>query len=424
MTFAFRPAVSFTERAGLFVSLTGGTNSGKTFSALRLARGIAGPDGKIAVLDTEGGRTLHLKSEFAFDANVMDPPFHPQRFADAARDAEGAGYACLLIDSFSMEWVGIGGVLDWQAQEIQRMAGDDFRKQERMKMASWIKPKSAHKAMVYSFLQRRMPIVFAIRGEESIKPGEAGEKPTKIFKSVCNSQFPFEVTVSFRLDSGRKGYIDLSDPKSYKMEGAHQGIFRDGDRISEQHGSALAEWARGGTPSSPVSSQTGAGDIISEGTNAASRGMDALRSFWGRLSAAHKAIAGGKQQLDAWKAIAEEADAQDVGFDDAADADQSKDPPPAKSADAAAMQSKDVAAMQQDAGALSRAAPASDDAFPGDTPTESEILDAIWAEGGEAQRKGVARKAVPGPYREDKAKAAAWQGGHDAETRRREGGER
>ncbi|MEN3208600.1 AAA family ATPase [Methylorubrum populi] len=252
MSFTFAPAASFTERAGLFVSLTGGTNSGKTFSALRLARGIAGPNGKVAVLDTEGGRTLHLKEAFAFDANVMDPPFRPERFAQAALAAEQAGYDALVIDSFSMEWVGLDGVLDWQGQELQRMAGDDFRKQERMKMASWIKPKTAHKAMVYSLLQRRIPIIFSIRGEESVKPGEAGEKPTKIFKSVCNSQFPYEVTVSFRLETERKGYVDLSDPRSYKMEGAHEGIFRNGDRISEEHGAALAAWARGEQPARPA----------------------------------------------------------------------------------------------------------------------------------------------------------------------------
>ena len=245
MSFTFAPAETFTERAGLFVSLTGGTNSGKTYSALRLARGIAGPTGKIAVLDTEGGRTLHLKDAFAFDANVMQPPFRPERFSDAARAAEEAGYAALVIDSFSMEWVGIGGVLDWQAAELQRMAGDDYRKQERMKMASWIKPKTAHKAMVYALLQRRIPIIFSIRGEETVKPGEAGEKPTKILKSVCNSQFPYEVTVSFRLEAERKGYVDLSDPRSWKMEGAHEAIFKHGDRISEEHGAALAAWARG-----------------------------------------------------------------------------------------------------------------------------------------------------------------------------------
>jgi hypothetical protein len=246
MTYSFRPASSFTERHGLFVAVTGGTNSGKTVSGLRLAKGIAGPNGKVAVLDTEGGRTLHLKSQFDFDANVMDPPFRPQRFAEAAKAAEDAGYDVLLIDSFSMEWVGIGGVLDWQEAEITRMAGDDWKKRERVKMASWIKPKGAHKAMVYSFLQRRMPIIFSIRGEETVKPGEnPGDKPTTVFKTICNAAFPFEVTVSFRLRSEAKGIIDLSDPKGWKMEGDHRAIFRDGDQLSEQHGAALAAWAKG-----------------------------------------------------------------------------------------------------------------------------------------------------------------------------------
>lgn len=72
MSYTFRPAVSYSERHGCFVALVGGPSSGKTFSALRLARGIAGKDGKIAVLDTEAGRTLHLKRDFAFDVMVMD----------------------------------------------------------------------------------------------------------------------------------------------------------------------------------------------------------------------------------------------------------------------------------------------------------------------------------------------------------------
>lgn len=252
MSFTFRPASGFTERHGLFVALVGGTNSGKTYSALRLARGIAGPKGKIAVLDTEGGRTLHLKDQFAFDVSMMDPPFRPARFAEAARDAEAAGYDCLVIDSFSMEWVGLGGVLEWHAQELDRMAGDDHRKRERVKMAAWIKPKSAHKEMVFSFLQRRMPVIFSIRGEETVKPGEAGEKPTKLFKAVCNQAFLFEVTVSFRLATERKGIIDLSDPASWKMEGAHRDIFRDGEQLSEAHGERLAAWAKGGSTAPPV----------------------------------------------------------------------------------------------------------------------------------------------------------------------------
>lgn len=44
--------------------------------------------------------------------------------------------------------------------------------------------------------------------------------------------------------SGPRGEdIDLSDPTSWKMEGAHQAIFRDGDLLSEEHGAKLAQWA-------------------------------------------------------------------------------------------------------------------------------------------------------------------------------------
>jgi hypothetical protein len=256
MTYSFRPAASFTDRKGCFVALTGTTNSGKTYSALELATGLAG-DKRIAVADTEGGRTLHLKKYFDFDALIMSPPFRPENFSRVAEDAEQQGFGCLLIDSYSQEWAGIGGVLDWQESDLEEMVKralarrdenrPDWKIREAMKMASWIKPKSRHKASVLSFLTRRIPIIFSIRGEESVKPAENGGKPIKIYKSICDKMFPFELTVAFRLAQDRKGYIDLSDPTSWKMEGDHQAIFRDGDRITREHGAKLAAWARGET---------------------------------------------------------------------------------------------------------------------------------------------------------------------------------
>lgn len=240
MSFDFRPARR--EQAGLFVALAGGTNSGKTFSGLRLARGIAGPAGKIAAVDTEAGRMSHYAKDFAFDVVNMQPPFRPERFAQAAIAAEEAGYAVLLIDSFSMEWVGPGGVLDWQAEEYQRMGS-----REAVKLASWIKPKMGHKAMIYSFLQRRIPIVFALRAEE--KAEKAGDKILKRWEPICNKQFPFEITVSFMLSASAKGVIDLDMP--WKMEKDHQGIFHNGDLISEEHGAKLAAWASGDAVTAP-----------------------------------------------------------------------------------------------------------------------------------------------------------------------------
>lgn len=302
MTFSFVPADAIREGHGLFVALVGPTNCGKTYSALRLARGIAGPNGKIAVLDTEGGRTLHLKEYFKFDVSVMTAPFRPERFADAAAAAEVAGYDCLVIDSFSQEWTGVGGVLEWHDSEVERMAGGDQRKRQRVNMAAWITPKREHKAMVSSFLQRRIPIIFSIRGDESVKPDDNGGTPQKIFKMQMDSRFAFEVTVSFRLAQDTKGFIDLSDRKSFKMEGIHAHIFKHGEQLSEHHGQQLAAWARGekialapttgSAPSAP--SDTGLSDadalsLVEAADRKAEEGKEAFVGWVSSLSEPEKA---------------------------------------------------------------------------------------------------------------------------------------
>lgn len=292
----FRPASSIQERHGCFVALVGGTNSGKTFSALRLARGIAGPNGRVAVLDTEGGRTLHLRSYFDFDVSVMGAPHRPDGYLQAARDAQGAGYHCLLIDSFSTEWRGLGGVLDWMDAELetaverQRASAaqkgwtfDEIRARNANKMAASIRPKMAHKLMVAGFLDLRIPIIFSIRGEMTLDPETKKEK----FKPQCAPNFLFEVTVSFRLASDKKGFVDLSDPASWKMEGAHREIFHDGDQLSEAHGAALAAWACGGAAAAPTEPTPAAidwSDLTVEADEAAARGTGIYRAFWGRLT--------------------------------------------------------------------------------------------------------------------------------------------
>lgn len=338
MTFSFMPASEFRERAGLFISLTGGTNSGKTFSAMRLARGIAGPEGKIAVLDTEAGRTLHLKDDFRFDITLMEPPFRPSRFSEAAAAAERAGYDVLVIDSFSMEWAGPGGVLSWQedeaeaaftrAMENRNDSRPEYKKREAARAGSWNKPKSAHKSMVYDLLQRRIPIVFSVRGQETFVPPN-----TKLFKSITDKQFPFEVTVSFRLETERKGYIDLKDASTFKLEAFHRPFFKDGDRISEDHGRLLAEWARGGVKTTAPAVDA---FLLADGDEHAARGTVPLRYWWGQRTPAEKKAVGGAEKLTAWKAIAELADAafaaDDLPFDEGSAEPNREDSKPADEA--------------------------------------------------------------------------------------------
>lgn len=89
----------------------------------------------------------------------------------------------MLIDSFTMQWRGTGGVLDWEEEELARMAGDDW-KEARAGQVSLRRSSRAWRIRRWSTacLQRRIP---SIRGEETLKPREsAGDKPVKIFKSL------------------------------------------------------------------------------------------------------------------------------------------------------------------------------------------------------------------------------------------------
>jgi hypothetical protein len=253
--FTFTPASEYKDRHGLFIALVGGTNSGKTFSALRLAKGIAEAQGKrIAVLDTEGGRTLHLRKTFDFDVRVLEPPHRPERYLQAAQSAQAKGFGVMVIDSFSMEWRGLGGKLDWtdekleeyvtrkraEAEQYNRLATFDEEKTRFAgKAAASIEPSMSHKLMELGMLGLRMPIIFAIRGADSFDP-----KVNKaVFKAQCRQDFLFDVTVSFRLASDKKGIIDLSDAKTWKMEGDHAAMFKDGEQLSERHGALVNAWA-------------------------------------------------------------------------------------------------------------------------------------------------------------------------------------
>lgn len=234
--FTFAPA----KRAGvgLFVGVAGGTGSGKTFSALRIARGIAGPKGRIAAIDTEAKRMSHYAGRFEFDTTDMAPPFRPERFAQAAADAEKAGYAVLVIDSMTHEWAGEGGILDWHDE----LKGDD----ERQNMRAWIKPKTAHKAMIGSLLQRRIPIVFCFRAEEKIKVGPGGKPEPQGWTPIGDSRFMFELTTMLTLSNEAPGIVSYKLPR--KIQEQHLPFFPDGQPITERAGEQLAAWARGDEP--------------------------------------------------------------------------------------------------------------------------------------------------------------------------------
>lgn len=245
MTVRFQAAVR--RHVPLLIGLTGGAGSGKTYSALRLGKGIAG-DRRFCVIDTEAGRASHYADDFAFDVLDLAAPFSPARFMEAVRAAVEAGYPAIVIDSFTMEWTGEGGVLSMQEAEIYRMAGDDYRKQEAVKMAAWIKPKGEHRKLLDGLVQIRTPLIFGFRGKPAMEikknPKTGKMEPVEgAFRPTTADDVPYEMTALFILSAARPGCVDFEQPN--KISKPIRPLIQDGQEINEEFGAAIAAWARG-----------------------------------------------------------------------------------------------------------------------------------------------------------------------------------
>lgn len=256
MTVQFRRGIR--ENVNLWINLIAGTGGGKTFTAMRLAKGIAG-DKPFAVLDTENRRALHYADQFKFDHAELRPPFRPEAYADAVSAADDAGYPVIVIDSGSHVWAGDGGVLDWQEDELDEMvkraakrndSRAEWQIREAGKMAAWIKPKMAHKQMVQKLLQVRAHVILCLRAEEKIemvrKDGKTEIVPKKSLTGkdgwipICEKNLPFEATCSFLLLASNPGI-----PHPIKLQEQHRTIFPLDKPITEESGERLALWAKG-----------------------------------------------------------------------------------------------------------------------------------------------------------------------------------
>ncbi len=267
MNLAFRAAKR--ENVSLLIGLAGASGSGKTYTAMRLASGIAG-EKRFAVIDTENGRASHYADQFAFDVLELREPFTPESYAEAIKAADEAGYPVIVVDSASHEYSGAGGILDFQEAEFERMGGRDSAK-----MASWVRPKGAHKRMMQRLLQTKAHLILCFRAEAKIEMvkvnGKLVVQPKQSLVGldgwipVTEKTVPFELTVSLLLTPDRPGL-----PHPIKLQEQHRALFPPDQPISEESGKRLAAWAAGGTKTAaPKESREGPVETTDEHSTAA-----------------------------------------------------------------------------------------------------------------------------------------------------------
>lgn len=306
MSFTFKDSTEATGELPLLIGLLGPSGGGKTLSALRLAAGIQRVrGGNIVGIDTEASRMLHYREQFKFKHLDFGAPFSSDRYAEAIEAAVGVVQGgVVIVDSASHEHEGAGGYLEYHEAELDRMAGDDYKKRERMKFTAWIKPSASRRRLINSLLQKKCAFIFNFRAKEKIKVVAGGQPIQLGWQAIAGEEFSFEMVARCLLPPGANGVPDWTKESfehlAAKRMDSHRSIIPDGQQLNEDVGEKFALWAKGGNiPTLNPALKTAV-------ENAALLGTARLKTYWDALNKTDKALL--QPLMDGFKKMATEAD--------------------------------------------------------------------------------------------------------------------
>jgi AAA domain len=246
VSFTIRPA----RRANvpLVIGLPGPSGGGKTYTALLLARGLAG-DGKIVVVDTENGRSqMYADVGAPWEWIDFQAPFTPERYIEAIAAAEAHEPAVIVLDSISHEYEGDGGLFDIQEAYLQERAGSDERKRAALSFTAWNAAKIRHKRLLSKILRLRCHLIVCMRAQDKIelvkRDGKLEAIPKRTmtgvdgWEPICERRLPYELTASLLLLPSAPGV-----PYAIKLPEPLRALVPLDRPLSREVGAALAGWA-------------------------------------------------------------------------------------------------------------------------------------------------------------------------------------
>lgn len=213
------------EQVWLKVLVSGASGSGKSYSALRLAKGIAGKCGsRIAYIGTEGSRNKYYASEFDYDLLELEDPFTIEKYIDAIDEAISAGYKVLIIDSLTHEWL-------WLNDTHDKMPGNSFQ--------NWGKLKPRHREFIDKILTCPIHVIATSRSKDEwvLETDSKGRQiPRKVgLGTQQDKNITYEYTVSLVVEQDT--HIAHADKDNSKIFDGRYDI------LTEKDGEALYNWA-------------------------------------------------------------------------------------------------------------------------------------------------------------------------------------
>ena len=261
----FKPATR--RRAKARIGLTGPSGSGKTLGALFLAAGLGG---KTAVIDTEHcSASLYAGHDGvpAFDVLELEPPFTPERFIAAMREAAAAGYETLVIDSITHEWNGAGGCLEL----VDQIAAAKYRG-NTWSAFSEITPR--HRALLDAILRFPGHVIVTMRSKtETAQEESNGRKKVVKLGMKAEQRDGFEYELTTVLDITHSGHFALASKD-------RTGLFTDTDPapLTPETGAMLRAWLDSGAEPAPQAEPAKAGAMDPEALEDYKRAISGART--------------------------------------------------------------------------------------------------------------------------------------------------
>jgi hypothetical protein len=260
----------------LLIGLWGGTGGGKTESALRLARGIAGPKGRVGIVDTEHRRASYYVDRIPGGFSSIDfaAPYTPERYMDAL-DVLQNNADVGVLDSASHAWEGPDGILDLHEQALDKMTkgSDNWSERERLNWPAWREPKMRLKALRNLLLGFKIPLIICFRGEEKTRMQKDDRGRNTVITDTNTSpifekKFIFEMHVAVEVfqQDGRGGFIRFPYPHAKVSHEDIRKILPEAgkEQLSVECGAKLAAWSSGKASSSPATTTHDKGKLLAE----------------------------------------------------------------------------------------------------------------------------------------------------------------
>jgi len=217
------------KQVKLRLNISAPSGAGKTYSALRMAKGICGDWSKVAVIDTENGSASLYSNLGEFNVIDLSPPFTPEKYTEALNACVSAGMEVVIIDSTTHEWSCL-------IEENELLAQSKYRGNT---WSAWSQTTPRHDKFINSILHSDVHVITCTRSKMETIMGDDKKVKKVGMKDVQREGWEYELTISLNIDRDTHLAIPSKD-RTNLFEGKNPFL------ITEDTGKEISDWCNSG----------------------------------------------------------------------------------------------------------------------------------------------------------------------------------